>query len=215
MPAAGLSLASLLASGLAPARAALRAERADGGSGAASLSSATDRAEIEASLGGDHQAFAKLVRRHQDAVARQMLRFTRDVGQREELVQDVFVEAYGSLGTFRGHGSFAGWLRVLAVRTGYRFWRDRDRDRARRAGPEEALPAAPDLEQPREAAEWLHHVLAKLPPRDRLVLNLLYLDECSVIEAAQLTGWSRSMVKVQAHRARKKLRDLLHAEQHR
>lgn len=187
-------------------RSTERVERGDSG---------VDRAEVEASLGGDHDAFARLVGRHQPAIARQMLRFTRDRGQREELVQDVFVEAYSSLAGFSGRGSFAAWLRVLAVRTGYRFWRERDRERARRASADEALPPAPDGNEPREAAEWLHALLAKLPPRDRLVLNLLYLDDCSVAEAAELTGWGLSMVKVQAFRARKKLRALLDAEQRR
>ena len=60
-----------------------------------------------------------------------------------------------------------------------------------------------------EAGELVHAVLAQLPPRDRLVLTLLYLDECSVAEAAQLSGWSKAMVKVQAHRARKKLKSLI------
>jgi RNA polymerase sigma-70 factor (ECF subfamily) len=51
--------------------------------------------------------------------------------------------------------------------------------------------------------------LEQLPPRDRLVLTLLYLESRSVAEAAELAGWSESMVKVQAHRARQKLRALL------
>ena len=55
----------------------------------------------------------------------------------------------------------------------------------------------------------LHELLAKLPPRDRLVLTLLYLEGLSVAQAAQRAGWSKAMVKVQAFRARKKLRALL------
>ena len=52
-------------------------------------------------------------------------------------------------------------------------------------------------------------MLEKLAPRDRLVLTLLYLESRSVAEAADLAGWSESMVKVQAHRARKRFRNLL------
>jgi RNA polymerase sigma-70 factor, ECF subfamily len=47
-----------------------------------------------------------------------------------------------------------------------------------------------------------------LPPRDRLVLVLMYVDGRSVDEAAQLAGWSKTMIKVQAFRARRKLRAL-------
>ncbi len=55
--------------------------------------------------------------------------------------------------------------------------------------------------------------LEQLAPRDRLVLTLLYLESRSVAEAADLAGWSETMVKVQAHRARKRLRKLLETKE--
>jgi RNA polymerase sigma-70 factor (ECF subfamily) len=55
----------------------------------------------------------------------------------------------------------------------------------------------------------LHRVLDRLSPRDRLVVTLLYLENHSVADTASLTGWSQAMVKVQAFRARSKLRKLL------
>ena len=94
------------------------------------------------------------------------------------------------------------------------FWKRRKRRVDREValmdfdGPDPAGDA--DLEAA-EAAETLHNLLGQLPPRDRLVLTLLYLEELSVAQAAEQTGWSRTMVKVQAHRARKKLKKLLEA----
>ena len=52
-------------------------------------------------------------------------------------------------------------------------------------------------------------MLEMMSHRDRLVLTLLYWDDCTVAEAAELAGWTQTMVKVQAHRARKKLKRLL------
>jgi RNA polymerase sigma-70 factor (ECF subfamily) len=63
------------------------------------------------------------------------------------------------------------------------------------------------------AAALVHGLLGELPPRDRLVLTLIYLEGCSVAQAAELSGWSQTMVKVQAHRARKKLKKLLDERQ--
>jgi len=60
-----------------------------------------------------------------------------------------------------------------------------------------------------EAAAAVHAVLERMSVRDRLVLTLMYLEECSVAETARLTGWSQTMVKVQAHRARGRLKKLL------
>ena len=51
-----------------------------------------------------------------------------------------------------------------------------------------------------------------MPPRDRLVLTLRYLDQCDVAETARRTGWTRTMVKVQTLRARNKLRKLIESE---
>ena len=55
----------------------------------------------------------------------------------------------------------------------------------------------------------MHRLLEQLPPRDRLVLTLRYLEECDVAATARRTGWSKTMVKVQTLRARNKLRQLI------
>ena len=62
---------------------------------------------------------------------------------------------------------------------------------------------------PAEAADLVHHLLAQLRPRDRLVLTLRYLEGCDVAETAQRTGWTASMVKVQTMRAKSRLEKLL------
>ncbi len=100
----------------------------------------------------------------------------------------------------------------IATRVGYRFWKNRRRE-ASRAAPLEDWDGVADFDernmQAREAAELVHNLLAKLPPRDRLVLTLLYLEQLTVAQAAERAGWSQTMVKVQAHRARKKLKVLI------
>jgi RNA polymerase sigma-70 factor (ECF subfamily) len=171
-----------------------------------------DRADIEASLQGDGRAYERLVKRYESAIAAQMWRFTRDEGELDNLVQDVFVEAYVGLGGFKGNAPFLHWLRKIATRAGYRYWKRQARERDTFAEISdhdmEALRASEDP-APTEAAEQLHRLLGQLPPKDRLVLSLLYFDECSTREIAERTGWSRTLVKVRAHRARKKLRALL------
>ena len=191
--------------------AAARAARAV----APGVTDAADRADIAASLNGDGGAFAQLVERHQQAVAQLMRRFARDRSVHEALVQDTFVEAWQSLASFRGDAPFLHWLRVLGTRVGYRHWRAAARNRpVAAASPEllDSLPAAADgTRAAAEAAEIVHALLARCSPRDRLVLTLLHLEGLSVQEIAALTGWSRVMVKVQAHRARRRLLALLPA----
>ena len=174
-----------------------------------------DSRDIRATLDGNGEAYGRLVRRYQNAVAERMWRFTRDPRQIEELVQNVFVEAYVSLRNFRGAAPFEHWLNRIATRVGYRCWRTRKR-RAREMPLQDwdrlddlVDDKAADAASAAEAAEMLHVLLGQLRPRDRLVLTLLYIEELTVAEAAERTGWSKVMVKVQAHRARKRLRALL------
>lgn len=170
-----------------------------------------DWQDIQAARRGDGEAFGRIVQRHQADLAARMWRFTRDPAELELLVQNVLIEAYRSLARYRGKGSFQGWLRRIATRVGYRFWKDRAAQRQNHValGDWDGPAVEPESSDPAAAAELVHHWLSRLPPRDRLVLTLLYLEECSVAEVADRTGWSRAMVKVQAHRARRKLARLL------
>jgi RNA polymerase sigma-70 factor (ECF subfamily) len=172
----------------------------------------SDRADVEASLNGDGRAYERLVRRYQPDITAQMWRFTRDRQELDELVQDVFVEAYLSLASFRGSAPLLHWLRRIATRVGYRHWKRAKRERQRRVEASELdLEGVTRTEEPTpsEAAEQLHLLLEELPSKDRLVLTLLYFDQCDTREIAERTGWSRTLVKVRAHRARKRLRALL------
>ncbi len=57
--------------------------------------------------------------------------------------------------------------------------------------------------------DLVEHLLAGLKPRERLVIDLFYLQELSVGEIQQRTGWNASLIKVRAFRARLKMREQL------
>lgn len=192
------------------------------GTGANSIAGTNDDwPEIRATLGGDGDAYGRLVERYQETIASQMWRFCRQRAICEELTHEVFVEAFMSLRKYRGDAPLVHWLRRIATRVGYRYYK---RQAARRSEntialqdwDQSAVPVQSTGEsQPSETAEaaaLVHAMLAKLPPRDRLVLTLMYLQDCSVAEAADMIGWSQTMVKVQAFRARKKLKKLCEAK---
>jgi RNA polymerase sigma-70 factor (ECF subfamily) len=172
-----------------------------------------DLADIEAVLAGDREVFAEIVKRHGEAVQRQMRGFTRDRGQIEELVQEVFVEAYLSLGKFRGEAPFRHWLSRIATLIGYKFWRRRDKNS--RLVPLSEVPEPAGTGEGREssggseaAAQLLFDLLATLPPEDRLVMTMMYLDRLGQEEIARRLGWTRVMVAVRLYRAKKRLKRL-------
>ncbi|MFA6242844.1 MAG: RNA polymerase sigma factor [Candidatus Hydrogenedentales bacterium] len=169
----------------------------------------SDRALIDACLKHDNNAFAHLVKRYEGSVASVLWRFTRDRLVLEELVQETFVEAYFSLRRFRGEAPFFPWLRTIATRVGYRSWRRARRDRLRAerlvqwnwGGELETAARVPG-----DTAEYVYRILETLDPKDRLVLTLQYFEGCSTSEIAERMGWSSTLVKVRAFRARKRLR---------
>ena len=171
-----------------------------------------ERDDIQKSQNGDADAFRRLVERHQEHVSRLIWRFTRDKNSHQELVQETFVEAYLSLHSYKTKAPFEHWLSRIATRVGYRYWKrlkrhshlslqDHDWRQIAQKQPESITPDA--------AAQLIHQCLAELPPRDRLVLTLRYLEQCNVEETARRTGWSQSLVKVQTYRAKQKLKKLL------
>jgi RNA polymerase sigma-70 factor (ECF subfamily) len=184
---------------------------------ASSTPTGEDWGDIRLTLRGDGDAYARLVRKYQGTISKQMWRFCRHETTCEELTQEVFVEAYVSLRRYRGDAPLVHWLRRIATRVGFRYYKRQDARRAegtialqewdQEASALQSKDSSADIETA-EAAAKVHTLLAMLPPRDRLVLTLIYLEECSVAEAAEMIGWSQTMVKVQAHRARKKLKKL-------
>ena len=174
-----------------------------------------DLEDVRLTSQGDADAYRRIVERHQDHVARILWRFSRDHRVHEELVHDVFVEAYLSLSHYRGKGPFEHWLTRIATRVGYRYWKERARRRRTESFDihewDEATGADSVAEtlEPDQAADLLHRVFERLAPRDRLVLTLRYLEQCDVVETSRRTGWTKTMVKVQTMRARNRLRKLL------
>ena len=177
---------------------------------------ANDAQDIQDTLDGDDQAYARLVARYQVQIGRRMRRFTRDQVLLEELVQEVFVEAYQSLEGYARDAPFEHWLSRIATRTGYRFWTRREKARTLPMVPAEELENVAAASDPpnagEDAAEQVHRLLQRLKPRDRLVLTLMYLEDASVAQIADQTGWSVAMVKVQAHRARSRFKAILEQE---
>ena len=168
-----------------------------------------DWRDVQRSLGGDETACGRLFGRYEADVGRQMQRFSRDRGVYEELVHEVFVEVYLSLGRYRPKGvPFGHWVARIATRVGYRYWKQAAR--RRREVPLEGT----DVEAPTEAsdagaAELLHSLLARLAAADRLVLTLMYFEDCSVQAIAERTGWNQAMVKMRVYRARRKLKAMI------
>ena len=142
----------------------------------------------------------------------------------EDLAQEVFVKMFTRLDQYQARlgTPFEHWVARLAVRTCLDALKAADRRPELRwadLSEEQAAwldfmladqSAAPDA-SPVSAREVIEQLLSQLPPDDRLVISLIDLQEKTVREVSELTGWSGTRVKVRAFRARRKLRKLAEA----
>ncbi len=176
--------------------------------------SAVDAALVKASLGGDDGAFGELVRRHKSRIFGMATRFARDAHEREDLCQEIFVQAYRKLSEFRHEAPFGHWLGRLAVRKCYDLLRSTRRERETNVSLDLTIHAIEDRttghdRSAQEAREILARAMAMLPADDRLVITLLELEDIPVREIAGLTGWSETNVRTRAYRARSALKTTL------
>jgi len=135
----------------------------------------------------------------------------------EDLAQMVFGKVFVHLEQYSGTVPFEHWVSRVAVNTCLNALRaERCRPELRLADLTEdeaevmekvvAIAKEPDPSQQVAARELAHKMLETLSPKDRLILTLLDLEERSVEEVRQQTGWNASLIKVRAFRARMKLR---------
>jgi len=161
-------------------------------------------------LEGNEDAFAEIVRRHKGSVLRIAARFARNRAELEDLGQETFLRAYRDLRGFRGEAPLGHWLSRITVRVCYDALRRRRREEMEVPleawGAPIADPATEEGTATQQARILLEGAMARLRPEDRLVITLYELEDRTVREVAEMTGWSESDVKVRAFRARQALR---------
>jgi RNA polymerase sigma-70 factor (ECF subfamily) len=168
---------------------------------------------------GDQQAARLLVEHlHPQVIRIVRARLPRRGGE-EDLAQDIFLKMFTRLDQYQGQVPLAHWVSRIAVTTCI------DALRAQQRRPElrwadlseseaDTLDAVLTREDSADTAdalaahELVHKLLDQLEPRDRLVLQLLDLEQKTLLEIRELTGWNTTLIKVRAFRARRKLQKL-------
>lgn len=170
---------------------------------------------------GDESAFEEIMRRYSRRVFHYASKFFRQRSLVEEAAQEVFLKAFTELGSFEGRGSMEGWLTRITTNTCLNLLRSSKRrpesmvsdltDDETTWLDKNLAGAAMERHQSSErstaAADLAGRVLQGLTPEDQLVLTLIDGEDASVKDVVDLTGWSESKVKVQAFRARRRMRE--------
>ncbi len=167
---------------------------------------------------GDESAWRELVERLYPRVSSMLRNHLRREDDREDVAQEVFLKMFLKIGQYSGKHPFDHWVSKITLNTCHDWLRRMQRrpltiysdlSDDQREAVERTLTADssdPD-EDPRLLREVLDQVIATLNSREQIVIRMLDLEERSVQDISELTGWGASKIKVTAMRARRKLAD--------
>lgn len=166
---------------------------------------------MHAYVRGDERAFEQLFRRYAPVVHGIVRRALHDEDLARELTQHTFFRLHGARADFRPGSLVRPWLLTIAMNLVREHWR-----RAKRrphADVDLDTRAAPALEvsalEREQRSEAVHAALARLPASYREVVELHWFQERPYKDVAEILGTTEGAVRVRAHRAYAKLKELL------
>jgi RNA polymerase sigma-70 factor (ECF subfamily) len=163
--------------------------------------------------------FTRCVVEHGGIIVKVARAYTLTPEDSQDLVQEILLQAWRSMPNFRRECAASTWLYRVALNTALGWVR---KERRRRASREPIFavdsvlasgPDGPQLAAEREAVERLYAAIRQLPKTDA-ALVLLYLDDFTYRQMADVLGISETNVGVKLNRAKKALAQLLKDEGH-
>jgi len=169
---------------------------------------------------GEEAAWQQLVDTISPLVFKIIRNQVRRISDHEDLGQEAFTKIFLKLNQFVGKQPFHHWVSRVTINTCYDWLRKQkvrplssfsDLGETQAEIVEKTLTAQSSDQEEDLAAmrDLLERLISSLKPREQIVIRLLDLEENSVKEVCEVTGWGESKVKVTAMRARKKLAEQL------
>jgi RNA polymerase sigma-70 factor, ECF subfamily len=179
----------------------------------ASAQAAEDARLVAGAAMGDRRMFAALYRRHLESTYQRLTRMIGPVPDRDDLVQQIFLDVYRALPRFRGEARFSTFLHRIVVNVACEHL-----ERVRRQAGRTAALTAEDLDafaapDPSPEARARHRQelaqvfarLDQLSPKRRVAFVLVAVEEMPLAEAAALLGATPDAVKQRVREARQEL----------
>ncbi len=162
----------------------------------------------------DKDAMRALFVRHNVRIFRFLTHILGDAATAEDLVSEVFIEVWRSAGRFEARSKVSTWILAIARYKAASARRRRCCDQLDESAIELLEDPADDPEvaaQKKKRAALLRDCLRQLSPAHREIINLIYYQEQSIAEVAQIIGIPQNTVKTRAYYARKHMAQLMAA----
>jgi RNA polymerase sigma-70 factor (ECF subfamily) len=176
--------------------------------GPMSTSQSDDHADVEGVFAGDRAAFGRIMRRHDAALRRLVFSIVRNASSVDDVLQDTYLKAFRSLGSYRPDRSFSAWLHRIAYTTALDALRASGR-RSASSLDDERTPEPSSRDAEVSDRMGVAEALAKLPLKQRTAALLVDGHGYTYGEVATILEIPSGTVAFQLHLARKTLRGLL------
>ncbi len=178
------------------------------------LNKAKDIELARAATGGDMFAFEEIYKRHHRRVYSICLRMLQNTSEAEDLTQDVFIQLYRKIGSFRGDSAFTTWLHRMTVNQVLMHFRKRtvkyEKTTEEGETPVQIVSGTSNPEKMRIVDKIaLDNAIEQLPDGYKSVFMLHDVQGFEHEEVAKILGCSVGTSKSQLHKARLKLQKLL------
>jgi RNA polymerase sigma-70 factor (ECF subfamily) len=169
-----------------------------------------DDALIEAARGGDHAAYTALYQRYAGRVYARLTQLVGPTADREDLLQQVFLELYRALPRFRAESSIGTFIHGIAVHVALDHLRRRKRRPHGFTAAEldeliDGSPTPADRARRRDELRQVLALLERIKPAKRIAFALVAIGGLSLDEAAALIGTNSDVVKQRVLRTRREL----------
>jgi RNA polymerase sigma-70 factor (ECF subfamily) len=155
---------------------------------------------------GNATAYTALYNQHSAAVYSSILRLIEHTGEAEDILQETFVAAFKGIDGFKNTGSFAGWVKRIAINKSVDCIRKRKMKfvefETALISEEDEITDEAEFEYTMDA---VNDAIEALPETYRTVFNLFAVENIPHAEIAQMLGMEHTTVRTQYHRAKHKI----------
>jgi len=172
-----------------------------------------DEIYIQRILTGNSEAYRYLISKYKDMAYSIAVSIIKNEFDAEEIIQLSFVKAFNNLSSFKRTSKFSTWLYRIVINESFKQFKKRNTEIIdfKETLPDissETLNPLLKLEV-EDQKYYINEALKQLPSKECLVLRLFYLEQNTIEEMREITGWSISDIKVTLHRARIRLKQVI------
>jgi RNA polymerase sigma-70 factor, ECF subfamily len=183
----------------------------------------SDTEIVQTVLAGNREAFRIIADKYQGVVFRTCMGFVHNKEDAEDITQDVLVNVYQSLPSFRGNAEFSTWVYRIAINASLNFMRKKSRqvivtriENLFHFGKTRAIPHfESNMYNPeqiltnRERSEQIHKAMGSLPENQRIAFTLSKYDDLPQRDISKIMDMSEGAVEALLYRAKANLQNKL------